>query len=281
MHQIKNSESSTETNHGNRQQELFVPAAKGLLVSQRLRGGILVALLLLFLSFFSVGGAVVGWQLRGASSSPSVSGGDITGATRATVIEKVRPSVVQIEVVTKDSEALGSGVIIDSRGYIVTNNHVVAGAQQVAVMLFDGTRLPAQIRGTDPADDLAVIRITPPSSPRLTVALLGDSSRSQVGESVLAIGSPLGITQTVTSGIVSAVGRTLNEQDGAVISNAIQTDAAINPGNSGGALVNMQGQVIGIPTLAAIDPQFKMPADGVGFAIPSNRVRTVLPSYLT
>jgi S1-C subfamily serine protease len=205
---------------------------------------------------------------------PPLSGNNIA-AIREAVIAKVRPSVVEVTVTTPQGEALGSGVIIDSRGYIVTNNHVVDGATSIKVTLYDGKQLTAQLAGTDPADDLAVLKITPPAG-GLTVATLGDSSKLQVGEDVLAIGNPLGITQTVTNGIISALGRTVSEgQGGATLPNAIQTDAPINPGNSGGALVDMQGNLIGIPTLAAIDPEFNTPASGVGFAIPSNRVKLV------
>jgi len=149
------------------------------------------------------------------------------------------------------------------------------------VTLYDGTNLPAQLVGTDPADDLAVIKITPPSK-GLTVATIGDSAKLTVGQDVMAIGNPLGITQTVTHGIISALGRNVSEgQGGATIPNAIQTDAAINPGNSGGALVDMQGSLIGIPTLTAIDPEFNTPASGVGFAIPSNRVATIVPQIIS
>jgi S1-C subfamily serine protease len=198
---------------------------------------------------------------------------------REAVIAKVRPAVVEVNVQTQSGGGLGSGVIIDKRGYIVTNNHVVAGAQRVEVILFDGTRLPAQVVGTDPADDLALVKINPTSN--LTVATLGDSSKLQVGQDVLAIGNPLGITQTVTNGIISALGRNVSEgQNGTTIPDAIQTDAPINPGNSGGALVDMQGNVIGIPTLAAIDPEFNTPASGVGFAIPSNRVKLIAPQII-
>jgi S1-C subfamily serine protease len=115
----------------------------------------------------------------------------------------------------------------------------------------------------------------------LTVATLGNSANLKVGQAVLAMGNPLGDTATVTSGIVSALKRTVSEGTGApTIQNAIQTDAPINPGNSGGALVDMQGQVIGIPTLTAIDPEFNAPANGVGFAIPSNRVATIIAQLL-
>jgi S1-C subfamily serine protease len=124
------------------------------------------------------------------------------------------------------------------------------------------------------------LKVNPPSA-GLTVAALGDSSKLQVGQDVLAIGNPLGITQTVTNGIISALGRSVSEgQGGATLPNAIQTDAPINPGNSGGALVDMQGNLIGIPTLTAIDPEFNTPANGVGFAIPSNRVAFIVPQII-
>jgi len=214
-----------------------------------------------------------------ATTAPSLTGNNIE-AVREAVVAKVRPAVVQVNVSTSNGSALGSGVIIDRRGYIVTNNHVVDGSQSIEVVLYDGTKLQAQLVGTDPADDLAVLKITPPSS-GLTVITLGDSSKLQVGQEVLAIGNPLGITQTVTNGIISSVGRNVSEgQGGATIANAIQTDAPINPGNSGGALVDLQGNLIGIPTLSAIDPEFNTPANGVGFAIPSNRVASIVPQII-
>jgi S1-C subfamily serine protease len=196
------------------------------------------------------------------------------------VAAKFHPSVVQINVQKSPTESsIGSGVLINPRGYIVTNNHVVENGQNINVTLYNGSALPAQLTGTDPADDLAVIQITAPKN--IAVAPIGDSSKLKVGQSVLAIGNPLGITQTVTAGIVSALGRTIPEGTGnAVIINAVQTDAAINPGNSGGALVDMQGNLIGIPTLVPIDPEFNSPANGVGFAIPSNRVQFIMPQLI-
>lgn len=258
-----------------------------------LRTGALLALTLLLALVFGTG-LFAGWQFGRTSVSTSSTGlqtgttlvatvPPITGnnleSVREAVIAKVRPAVVEVNVQTQSGGGLGSGVIIDKRGYIVTNNHVVAGAQRVEVVLFDGTRLPVQVVGTDPADDLAIVKINPTSN--LIVATLGDSSKLQVGQDVLAIGNPLGITQTVTNGIISALGRNVSEgQGGTSIPNAIQTDAPINPGNSGGALVDMQGNVIGIPTLAAIDPEFNTPASGVGFAIPSNRVKFIAPQII-
>lgn len=206
------------------------------------------------------------------SAIPPLNGENLE-AVRQAVVAKVRPAVVQVNVVTSQGQGLGSGVIIDERGYIITNNHVVERAGRIQVVLYDGTTLPAHLVGVSSTDDLAVLKVTPKG--KLTVATLGDSSQLRVGQEVLAIGNPLGITQTVTSGIVSALGRTVGK-----IPNAIQTDAAINPGNSGGALVDLQGHVIGIPTATAIDPQFKTPANGVGFAIPSNRVKFIAPQII-
>jgi S1-C subfamily serine protease len=259
------------------------------------RTGAIIALTLLLALIFGVG-LFAGWQFGRTSNTatntsalqtgtapaatvPPLTGNDLQ-AVREAVIAKVKPSVVQVNVTLQGGSGIGSGVIVDRRGYIVTNNHVVNGAQSIEVVLYDGTRLPAQLVGTDPADDLAVLKITPPSK-GLTVATLGDSSKLQVGQEVLAIGNPLGITQTVTNGIISALGRSVSEgRGGATIANAIQTDAPINPGNSGGALVDLQGNLVGIPTLSAIDPEFNTPANGVGFAIPSNRVAFVVPQII-
>jgi S1-C subfamily serine protease len=257
--------------------------------SRGLRTGAIFALTLLLAVIFGTG-LFAGWEFgRGTAiadpaaatttnPAPTVQVPPLTGnniqAVREAVIAKVRPAVVEVKVASQTGSGIGSGVIIDKRGYIVTNYHVVAGAQNIQVVLFDGTTTTAQVVGTDQADDLAVIKITPPAT-SLTVANIGDSSKLLVGQDVLAIGNPLGITQTVTNGIISALGRNVSEQNGATIPGAIQTDAPINPGNSGGALVDLQGNLVGIPTLTAIDPQFNTPASGVGFAIPSNRVKFI------
>jgi S1-C subfamily serine protease len=199
---------------------------------------------------------------------------------RVNVISKFWPSVVQINVITQNGQGgLGSGTIIDSRGYIVTNNYVVTGAKSLQVELFDGMKLSAQLTGLDPLDDLAVVKIMPP--PHMAVAKFGDSSQLQVGQTVLAIGNPLGITQTVTSGIVSALGRNVPEgKGGGVIFNAIQMDAPINPGNSARALVDLRGDLVGIPTLTIVNPSFNTPASGVGFAIPANRAVFIVPQLI-
>lgn len=258
-----------------------------------LRTGALIALTSLLALVFAVG-LSAGWQFGrtgGTALSPSSTStlqpgtssnvtvppltGNNADAVREAVISKVQLGIVQVNVSSPGQQALGSGVIIDGRGYIVTNNHVVAGASTVQVTLANGTMLPATVAGTDPADDLAVIKITPPAS-GLTTMHLGDSSKLRVGQGVLAIGSPLGNAETVTSGIVSALNRNVSEgQNGPILPDAIQTDAPINPGNSGGALLDMQGNLIGIPTLNAIDTEFNTPANGLGFAIPVNRINFI------
>jgi S1-C subfamily serine protease len=251
-----------------------------------LRTAVIVALTVPLAVVFGVGlfaGWVYGTRSTGVVTSsagptapipPVTVSGTTLDAVREAVVAKVRPSVVQVNVVTSNGKGLGSGVIIDSRGYIITNNHVIATAQSIQVVLYDGMSFPAQLIGTDPLDDLAVLKVTPTS--KLIAATFGDSSKVRVGQEVLAIGNPLGITQTVTDGIISALDRTVS-----TIPDAIQTDAAINPGNSGGALVDLQGNLIGIPTLSAIDPQFQTPANGVGFAIPSNRVQLIASQLIT
>jgi putative serine protease PepD len=201
-------------------------------------------------------------------------------ARREHVVARVRPTVVQINTKGDRGSDIGSGVIIDKRGYIVTNNHVVVGEKSIQIVLFSGQTLSATLVGASPIDDLAILKVDP-SQVNLSVAVLGDSSKLHVGQEVLAVGNPLGITQTVTSGIVSALGRNIaTSQHGQILPGTIQTDAAINPGNSGGALVDLQGHLIGIPTLSALDPEFKAPANGVGFAIPSNRVRFIAPQII-
>src|SRR6476620_9819111 len=185
------------------------------------------------------------------------------------VVRAVSPSVVQIET----PQDLGSGVVFDARGDVVTNAHVVGNARRFVVTLASGDSHPATVVGRDAANDLAVIRI---AGARPRAAAFADSSRVDVGNIALALGNPLGLRSSVTDGIVSAVGRSVPEGNGVTLSSAIQTSAAINPGNSGGALVDLSGRVIGIPTLAALDPQMgASEAPGIGFAIDANTVRRV------
>jgi putative serine protease PepD len=191
------------------------------------------------------------------------------------IIRRVLPSVVEI----KTASGLGSGIIFDSAGDIVTNAHVVGDATSFQVFL-SGSVLPlsATLKGTYPPDDLAVIKVT--GAAHLAPAHFADSSKLAVGEIVLAMGNPLGLASSATDGIISAIGRTVSEPAtsgsvGAVLPDAIQTSAAINPGNSGGALVDLTGHVVGIPTLAAADPQLGGAAAGIGFAIPSDIVTDI------
>lgn len=192
-------------------------------------------------------------------------------------INNVLPSVVQIDA----SESLGSGVVYDAKGHIVTNAHVVGDEKSFKVTVATGEKvLKASLVAAYPEQDLAVIKLDDVPD-GLRPAKFGDSEKVAVGQIVLAMGSPLGLSSSVTQGIVSALGRTVSESraaggTGATIANMVQTSAAINPGNSGGALVNLDSQVIGIPTLAASDPQMgDSAAPGIGFAIPASMVRTV------
>lgn len=193
------------------------------------------------------------------------------------VIKDVLPSVVQIDA----SESLGSGVVYDNKGHVVTNAHVVGKERTFKVTTATGEQaLTAKLVAAYPEQDLAVIKIdNPPSG--LKAAKFADSTKAEVGQIVLAMGSPLGLSSSVTQGIISATGRTVSEprtegSTGATIGNMVQTSAAINPGNSGGALVTLDSEVIGIPTLAATDPQMgDSAAPGIGFAIPSTMVKTI------
>jgi len=184
------------------------------------------------------------------------------------VINRVSPEVVQIS----NPQGLGSGVVMDGKGDIVTNAHVVAGGGPYTVTDSRGRSYPGTLVGSFTADDVAVVRAQGLSLPAATFA---NSRDVQVGDIVLAIGNPLGLRSSVTDGMISALGRTVDEPDGAVLPNVIQTSAAINPGNSGGALVNLQGAVVGVPTLAATDPELGGAAAGIGFAIPSSLVSDI------
>lgn len=182
----------------------------------------------------------------------------------------------------QQEQGSGSGIIISSDGYIVTNNHVVEGADSVTVLLQGGKEVPAKIVGADAQSDLAVLKI---DQKNLPVAVLGDSSKTQTGEIVVAIGNPLGkeLAGTVTMGVISATDRTLSVEGRNMT--LLQTDAAINPGNSGGALVDLNGTVIGINTLkevvAGIDPSYgTISAEGIGFAIPINEAKPIIEQLI-
>jgi S1-C subfamily serine protease len=232
-----------------------------------------------------------------ANSTARASGAPTDGLLSVReVSEKVRPAVVQI--VTEQAAAgrsnalgargvqtgIGSGVLFDAKGYILTNHHVVADARTIDVALPDGRTFDAKLVGSDPDTDLAVIHI---DGSNLPTAPLGDSDQVAVGDGVVAIGNALGLPggATVTAGVASALGRTVQEpsssgngngnDSGAVLYDVIQTDAAINPGNSGGPLVDMAGRVIGINTLVAAQAEPGVPAQGIGFAIAINTAKPI------
>ena len=195
--------------------------------------------------------------------------------------KQVGPSVVHVQVRRGDagrmqpargSEGTGSGLVVTPDGYIVTNSHVVEEATTVQISLPDGSSFQAEIVGQDKATDLALLRVSP--SGNLPAARLGNSDRLQAGQIAIAIGNPYGFQNTVTAGVISALGRSLRSRTGRLIENVIQTDAALNPGNSGGPLVDSNGQVIGINT-AIIQH-----AQGICFAIPANTVRWVVTLLL-
>jgi S1-C subfamily serine protease len=211
------------------------------------------------------------------SSAPTMSSVAQTLQSKyVSVVKRVSPSVVLIQT----QQDLGSGIVFDNHGDIVTNAHVVAGATKLSVTLFGGRKLPATLVGTDASNDLAVIQMAG-ANPGPAPAAFADSSKLSVGDITLAIGNPLGLHSSVSEGIVSSVNRSVPEGNGVTLTSAIQTTAAINPGNSGGALVGLTGEVIGVPTLAAIDPQIgNSQASGIGFAISSNQVKSVAARIL-
>ncbi|HET6392021.1 MAG TPA: trypsin-like peptidase domain-containing protein, partial [Blastococcus sp.] len=206
-----------------------------------------------------------------------------TATTATAAAAKAAPSVVTVYVTSSSASGSGSGVVLTDDGYVVTNNHVVAeggDAQSVQVRTSDGTLYDATVVGTDPASDIAVLRLD--GAEDLTPATFADSDDVQVGDVAVAIGAPLGLSNTVTDGIISATDRAVqtgSTQDDATVIDALQTDAAINPGNSGGALVNGAGEVVGINTAIATvasgvpGSQSQSGNIGVGFAIPSNTAK--------
>ncbi len=201
------------------------------------------------------------------------------------VFERVHPAVVNIATITLSMnfwlelvprQGQGSGFIIDNKGYILTNSHVVAKAQKITVTMANGAKIPATLVGRDPVSDLAVIKI--PSRHVGGIAILGDSDKIKVGQKTIAIGNPFGLSHTLTTGIISALNRSIRTEDGHQIDNLIQTDAAINPGNSGGPLLNSNGEVIGINVaIYSMSGGYQ----GIGFAIPVNYAKFVATELIT
>jgi putative serine protease PepD len=248
----------------------------------------------------AVGGAGVGAGIYALTSSNGSSTAPIAAQSAAPVAKdsslsvaqiyaKDAKSVVEIEVTTSagqqsvpfggsggEQQAQGSGFVYDTSGHIVTNQHVVDGADSVTVKFADGSTYKATVVGSDPSTDVAVIKVDAPSS-ELHPLTLADSGKVAVGDGVVAIGSPFGLENTVTTGIVSGVDREIQAPDNSPIENAIQTDAAINHGNSGGVLLDLQGDVIGITSQIESDSGG---SDGIGFAVPSNTVKSVAAQIL-
>lgn len=202
----------------------------------------------------------------------------LEGATITAVASKVSPAVVGITTTKIDKDLLsqnnrvqgvGSGVIVDGKGYILTNNHVAGNVDSLMVSLYDGRDVRGQTVWADPVLDLALVKI---NANNLSVATLGDSKNVKVGQDAVAIGNPLGLTfqRTVTAGIISALNRTIEVERGTYMEGLIQTDASINPGNSGGPLININGEVVGINTVKVVT------AEGMGFAVPINVVKPVI-----
>ncbi|HLZ21885.1 MAG TPA: trypsin-like peptidase domain-containing protein [Ktedonobacterales bacterium] len=219
----------------------------------------------------------------GATSAPAITLSSSVNSLQQSVVsvtKAVQPSVVEITSVAGSQEAIGSGVIVTSDGYIVTNDHVVKGYTSFTVTLSNGTSYVARVVGQDAQDDLAVLKI---AATNLQPIAFADSSKAVAGEFAVAVGTPLGLRETTTFGIVSALNRTASEAPSGPageLTGLIQTSAQINPGNSGGALVNLQGQLLGIPTLEATNPETGAAADGIGYAIPANRVEYVVSQLI-
>lgn len=290
--------------HGSAQRPLYHTGSEPPRPSPRKRGagvlGMVAGALLIGAVAGGAGASALGGQLRtpispitigqpvaepfSASASPATvvspsASGSTSAAARASapgfesyadLYERAAPGVVYIGAEGPSGDGVGSGVVLDQEGHILTNNHVVEGASRLSVMLADGTEGTARVLGRDPAGDLALIKTDIPRE-KLVPLPLGDSDALRPGDPVVAIGNPLGLSHTITSGIVSALGRVQSEGEGRPLRDLIQTDAAVNPGNSGGPLLNANGEVVGINTLGL----GRGGAQGINFAVPINAFKRI------
>jgi S1-C subfamily serine protease len=253
----------------------------------------MIALILIATLVLGAGAGAIAYSTFGSSSTVirqvpvqrSEPAAQTTPLTVGQVYKDAYRSVVEITVTSDQSSpfggqqqqrAQGSGFVIDNSGHIVTNDHVVAGAKSVSVQFWNGATYKASVVGTDPSTDLGVIKVDAPESV-LHPIQFGDSDSVQVGDTTIAIGSPFGLAETVTSGIVSALHRQMEAPNNFTINDSIQTDAAINHGNSGGPLLNINGEVIGVNSQIRSDSGG---SDGVGFAIPSNTVKSIADTLI-
>jgi S1-C subfamily serine protease len=245
--------------------------------------GVFILSFVVIVALFAATGAAITYRARAAAVNQSAPTDQLFNG----IYQQVSPSVVSINVILQQSgnspfaqsgqvAASGSGFVIDTQGDIVTNNHVVDGATYIEVNFLDGTIVPGTVVGADPNSDLAVIKVDLPAD-QLHPVTFGDSSALEIGQTVLAIGSPFNENWTLTSGIVSALNRTIQGLTQFSVGGVIQTDAAINPGNSGGPLLNMDGQVVGVNSQIESNSQS---SSGIAFSIPSNLVKQVAQTLI-
>jgi S1-C subfamily serine protease len=245
-------------------------------------GGVIASIAIVFAVFVSLNSMSEndGGELIVTNGNYAETVGEVTGIERSydysliDIFEKSEESVVQVNVLRGESDGgMGSGFVYSDDGYIITNQHVVRDAQKVTVTFLDGEAYIGDVVGRDRDLDIAVVKVNP-SNTYIQPITIGDSSKLKVGEKIAAIGNPFGLSGSMTSGIVSQIGRLLPQESGYSIPDVIQTDAAINPGNSGGPLINMKGEVVGINTaIQSATGEFS----GIGFAVPSNTVKKVVP----
>lgn len=245
-------------------------------------GGVIASIAIVFAVFVSLNSMSEndGGELIVTNGNYAETVGEVTGIERnydyslIDIFEKSEESVVQVNVLRGESDGgMGSGFVYSDDGYIITNQHVVRDAQKVTVTFLDGEAYIGDVVGRDRDLDIAVVKVNP-SNTYIQPITIGDSSKLKVGEKIAAIGNPFGLSGSMTSGIVSQIGRLLPQESGYSIPDVIQTDAAINPGNSGGPLINMKGEVVGINTaIQSATGEFS----GIGFAVPSNTVKKVVP----